>query len=404
VTPETPTGRRPRIFTASFGALLVAQGCFGYAFSSFFLLPKFLVTELSAGPVEIGRVAAAHGVTIVLLIPLIGGVADRRGRRAFLTGGALLMAAACFALPLVDEVGAPLFALRALQGLAFAMAFVGGATLAVDLAPPERLAQAIGIFGLTFLSMNAVAPASVEILSERFGWSAAFRVAGASALLCALLSRGLADRKAHTQTNLPAPGVLEFALRPRQLRISAVIALSGAALGALFNFYQPYALELGIFDLKGFFIAYAIAAVVVRVGFGEWIDRVGRRRVTLSCLCSYVAILAAMTQLRPGTLPLFGAAMGLTHGLFYPAFNAVAAEGAAPNERGKMMGLFQGSWQIGFSLAQVALGALAEVAGYPAAFLAASACAGASLLTLWTSSLGRDRQEVRGGSAASGTP
>jgi predicted MFS family arabinose efflux permease len=273
---------------------------------------------------------------------------------------------------------------------------VGGGTLAVDHAPPERLAQAIGIFGLTFLSMNAVAPAAVETIASYAGWPAAFRVAGASAVLCALLSLRLADRRDHADGGLPAPGVIEFALRPRQLRTSLVIGLSGAALGALFNFYQPFALELGMRDLKSFFIAYAIAAVVVRVGFGEVIDRVGRRRVSLVCLGSYIVILAAMTQLRPGTLAYFGAAMGLTHGLFYPAFNAVAAEGVAPNERGKMMGLFQGSWQIGFSLAQLGLGALAERAGYPAAFLAGSACAAASLVALWVSPDGRERSEVRG--------
>jgi MFS family permease len=397
VSTGTDPAPRPRILTRSFGALLVAQACFGYAFSSFFLLPKFLVTELSAGPVEIGWVAAAHGISIVLLMPLIGGIVDRRGRRAFLTGGALVMAIACFSLPMVEEVGGLLYFLRALQGLAFAMAFVGGATLAVDHAPPERLAQAIGIFGLTFLSMNAVAPAAVETIEALAGWPAAFRVAGASALLCALLSLRLADRRDHADGSAPAPGVIAFALRPRQLRTSLVIGLSGAALGALFNFYQPYALELGIRDLRSFFIAYAIAAVVVRVGFGEVIDRIGRRRVSLACLGAYIVILAAMTQLRPGTLPLFGGAMGLTHGLFYPAFNAVAAEGVAPNERGKMMGLFQGSWQVGFSLAQVGLGALAERAGYPAAFLAGSAFAASSFLALGASPDGRERSEVRGG-------
>jgi MFS family permease len=381
---------RPRILTPGFSALLVAQGCFGYAFSSFFLLPKFLVTVFSAGPSDIGRVAAAHGVTIVLLMPLIGAIVDRRGRRAFLTAGALLMATASFAIATVDQIGPMLFALRALQGLAFSMAFVGGATLAVDLAPPERLAQAIGIFGLTFLSMNAVAPAAVEEIAARVGWPAAFRVAGASALLCALLSLRLSDREGGAGGLAPLPDLIAFALRPRQLLISLVIALSGAALGGLFNFYQPYALELGIRNLKSFFVAYATMAVVVRVGFGELIDRIGRRRVALVCLCSYVVILAAMTRLRPGTLPFFGGAMGLTHGLYYPAFNALAAEGAAPNERGKMMGLFQGSWQIGFSLAQVGLGALAQRAGYPATFVAGSACALAALLALWISPVGRE--------------
>ena len=58
---------RPRLLTRSFSVLLVAQACFGYAFSSFFLLPKYLVLALSAGPEQIGYVTATHGVAAVVL-------------------------------------------------------------------------------------------------------------------------------------------------------------------------------------------------------------------------------------------------------------------------------------------------------------------------------------------------
>lgn len=377
------------LLTRGFAALLVAQAGFGYAFSSFLLLPKFLVTELGAGPAEIGRLEAVHGIAAVLLMPLVGGLADRTGRRRFLTGGALLMAATCFAFAWVDRVGPLLYALRAAQGAAFALAFSGGATLAVDQAPPQRLAQAIGWFGLTFLSMNAVAPAVVEELSGARGWAAAFASAGAASLASALLSRLVRDRRAASDAGEAAPGVWRFALQPRQLRTSAVIALAGAALGVVFRFYQPFALELGIEQVRGFFVAYAAAAVTVRIGFGEFVDRVGRRRVSLACLALYVLVLLGLTRLRPGTLALFGAAMGVTHGLFYPAFNALAAEAAGPREKGKAMSLFQAAWQVGFSLAQAGLGAFAERRGYPAVFAAGALCALAALAVLALSPEGR---------------
>lgn len=379
----------PRLMTRDFTALLVAQAGFGYAFSSFLLLPKYLVAALGAGPDDIGRVEAVHGVAIVLLMPLVGGVVDRMGRRDFLTGGALLMAAASFAFAGVDRVGPLLYALRALQGFAFAMAFSAGAALALDLAPPQRLAQAIGFFGSTFLAMNAVAPTVVEELAAGPGWGPAFASAGLAALLCAALSRFLRDRPSASSADAPTPGLWEFVRRPRQLRTSLVIALAGAALGVVFRFYQPFALSLGIEQVKGFFVAYAAAAVCVRIFLGELVDRTGRRRVALGCLVFYVAILLGMTRLAPGTLALFGAAMGATHGLFYPSFNAVAAEGAGAGERGKVMAVFQAAWQIGFAIAQGALGALALRAGYPAVFAAGALCALVALLVLALSPEGR---------------
>ena len=68
---------RPALLTRSFSVLLVAQACFGYAFSSFFLLPKFMANQLHAGPREVGQVLAAHGGTVVILLPLFGAAVDR---------------------------------------------------------------------------------------------------------------------------------------------------------------------------------------------------------------------------------------------------------------------------------------------------------------------------------------
>ena len=87
------TARADRLLTPGFTRLLVAQACFGYAFSSYFLLPKYLVTQLHAGPAEIGHVTALYGLFVVCCLPAMGVVVDRFGRRDFLTAGAVVMAA-----------------------------------------------------------------------------------------------------------------------------------------------------------------------------------------------------------------------------------------------------------------------------------------------------------------------
>jgi predicted MFS family arabinose efflux permease len=267
-----------RLLTRSFAALLVAQAGFGWAFSSYFLLPKFLVAELHAGPREAGLLTAAHNAAVVLLMPPMGALVDRFGRRRFLIAGALLMAAASLAFTTVDSFGPAIFTLRVLQALAFAMAFAAGSALAVDEAPPERVAQAIGFFGLTFLSMNAVGPVIVEAVSERAGWSAGFGLAAVGALACAVLSLRVRERAGVRSAEEPLSGLLGVATRPSQLRISAVIALVGAAFSSLFTFNQLFAFDSGIERLRDFFVAYAIGAIGVRVAFGASIDRFGRLR------------------------------------------------------------------------------------------------------------------------------
>jgi MFS family permease len=131
--------------------------------------------------------------------------------------------------------------------------------------------------------------------------------------------------------------------------------------------------------VRSFFVAYASAAVVMRVGFGSLIDRAGRRRVVLVTLALYLLVVGGMSALQPGWLPVFGAALGVAHGLFYPAYNALAVEAVSPHERGKLIGLFQAGFNFGVAAGALALGIVAERAGYPAVFWVAAGC----LLFAW---------------------
>ncbi len=379
------------LFTRGFVALLAAQACFGFSFSSFFLLPKFMTTELGAGPDEIGRVTGAFYVTAVLLGPLMGSVVDRRGRRVWLTAGALLMAAVSAAYVAVDEVGPLLYALRTLQGVAFAMAFVAGSALAVDEAPPERLALALGIFGLTMLSNNAIAPVLVEEIAGRSGWAPAFLAAAGVALLSAALSLRIRERP-RPPAGEPIPTLAEMVKRPGALRTGAVIALAGAAFGAMFTFPQPFAIEAGAERVQSFFIAYTAAALSARLAIGPFTDRLGRRRVSMVALFLYgVSTAGAMAIDRIGLAPI-GAAFGFAHGIFYPTFNALAVEDVGENERGKAMALFNGMFNVGYALGVFGLGMLAERAGYPPVFAVGAAAAFTGLAVLAS---GRSRSRPR---------
>ncbi|MEE2678373.1 MAG: MFS transporter [Myxococcota bacterium] len=375
----------PPLFTRSFVALLAAQAFFGLSFSSFFLLPKFMSVELGAGPAEIGRVSAVFFLAAVLLQPLMGSIVDRRGRRAFLTAGALLMAPACAGFVFVDSLGPLIYLLRTLQGLAFAMAFVAGSALAVDEAPPERLALALGIFGLTMLSNNALAPVLVEAIADRYGWEPAFLFSSFAAGISALLSLRVRERPVHA-TPAAASRLGDLLRRPEAGRVGLVVALAGAVFGVMFTFSQPFALELGMEHVRSLFVAYTVAAIVARLGLGPFADRLGRRRVAAVALVFYTAAAALAVGLGSSGLVLVGAAFGIGHGLFYPTYNALAVQDLAPHERGKGMALFNAAFNVGFTVGVFALGILAAHTGYPWVFGVASGLAVLAFLGLVTDS------------------
>ena len=154
-------------------------------------------------------------------------------------------------------------------------------------------------------------------------------------------------------------------------RAMAVVALLGVAYGGAFNFHQPYALSLGITQLRDFFLAHSLAAGGSRIVLGPFVDRIGLRRISLASLALYAVAVLAIAWLDRIGLLILGLGMGVSHGLFYPAYTGVVLEGCAPAERGRHIALLQAGLYLG--IGGFVLGAIAARWGYPVIFMLGSA-------------------------------
>jgi len=358
-----------RLLSRDLVAVLFAQTFFGYSFSSFLLFPKFLAVELGTNAAQIGQVATVNRFSTMVGLLVSGVMVDRFGRRPFLMGGALLMTLSSLSFFWVHEFGSLIFFLRGFQGLAFGMAFAAGSALVVDLAPPQKLAQAIGYFGVTMLSTNALAPLSVEALAAFSGWRLAFTIAALGAGVCVVASFLIREPDRGEVDKGQISGFLEVALDPKQLRCAAVIGIVGAAFATVFVLHQPFAVELGMDQLSLFFVGYTVAALGVRLGAGPFVDRMGRSRVAVGSLFLYAIAVGLTADLANVGLVALGVFLGLAHGFFYPSFNALAVEGASQHDRGKIMAVFQAWFTAGGALGTFFLGSLAYSEGFPAVFL-----------------------------------
>ena len=374
--PERTLWNRRFIF------LLLTQAGFGFAHSAFMMLPKWMATELDAGPDEIGRVVAVSAAGIVLFLMPAGAMVDRYGRKRFLAAGAALMAVTSACYVNVESIGLTLYGLRILQAIAFAYAFAGGAALCVDAAPPERIGQAVGLFGLAYVVMGAFAPAAVEEIVAASGWDSAFLLAAATSTWCAIGGLLIKEEPLATETSEPV-ALGQILTRPEMLWGITVVALLGMAFGCAMNFHQPYALDLGLTRLRDFFIANSLAAAACRLLLGPYMDRIGLRRVAIGSLTAYAGVMLSLVWLdRIGLAPI-GFGMGLSHGLFYPAYTGALLAGSPATERGRRMSIIQAGLNGGMGVGGVVLGWLAARAGYPIIFVisAAAVLFGAFLIT-----------------------
>lgn len=371
--PQEPT--EPPLFTRDFALVLATQFTFGFAFSSFLLLPKFVVTVLHGSPSQVGYVGALAVLTAVLVSPPCGKLLDRGRRVPLVLVGCLLSGFAALGFLFVTEAGPYLYGVRAVQGVAYTLYYVAAGTLVADLSPPKRLGQALGWFGAGGLLMNAIATLIAEGVAARFGWHAVFYAAAASGFLAAVLSLFLREPEraasaANALPSSPAPAV----------KRNAVLwgaAAGGAAFGALFTFTQPLALSLGDSNISPLFAGYTAAALLVRLGFGNLADRVGRARVGGGALGVYALVVAMTAGLSRGWLAPLGVGFGLAHGAFYPSLNALALEGVARGERGSAGAWFNAAFNAGVLLVTFCFGHVAQLYGYRSVFLIVACLAAA---------------------------
>ena len=373
-----PTAESPSIWTRSFLTVVTAQMAFGYASSTFLLLPKYLAMQAHASASQIGHVMAVTGVAAVAAIPLVGAAIDRFGRKPLILLGCAMTALYAFGWVGVTGLGLRVDALQVLGGVGFMFAFNAAGTLVADQAPPARLGQAIGVFGASNMAMSAIAPAAAELLAVRVGWRAAFGLAGAVALVALALAQRIDERgRPLAQPSRATGGDLfgvqaVLALLRRQLPQALAMVSCGAAFAAVSTFYQPFVLAQGATHVSPFFVGFTVASVATRVFFGSLPDRLGRRRTAIASYIGYALMVLLMTLLTPARLLVFGFMFGCAHGVFYPALSAMCVEQAPAAERGRAMTLVMGSFRLGNVVSVLALGWVAELYGYRAVFVLAA--------------------------------
>lgn len=364
--------------------VLGAASVWGFAFSTFYLLPKFLAQELHAGPSEIGLTVGVFSIATVVATPFAGWVVDRFPRRYAMVAGSVLMAVAAAGFLGVHGLGALLDGLRVVQGLSYALVVTAVGTLVADVVPRAKLNQALGLSGSSMLVMNALAPAVAEPLAIAAGWPVVFALAAFAAAVAAVVAAGIREPSSiHAAVGKGGMRAL-FAQRITR-HYGAVIMLTGAAFGAVFSFEPALALALGRARVGGFFVAYGIAAIVVRVGFGSVPARLGSYRVARGALALYAVVVLALAFAGPHALEPLGALFGIAHGLFYPAVNAIAVTAVRAHERGRMVAVFTGAFAAGLAAGSALLGHLAAVGGYASVFVVAAGGVAVALAVLCAS-------------------
>lgn len=346
----------PPLLSGPFARVTAANFFFFLNFASFFLLPLY-VKALGGSEATVGAVMGTGGVATLLVLPLIGFAIDRFGRRRFFALGTVGMAAAALGYLFIDAIGPVLYGLRLVQGVSFAAAFTASTTLAAELAPPSRRAEALGVFGISTLLTHALAPTLGEELIRRRGFPALFVVAAACTIVPLLFLHGVPRHRGAAAATQPA----RWRVSRLQWVLIATMTFSGMGFGAVMTFIPTFVRGTGLGRVAFFYGSYTATAILTRLVGGGLSDSLGRRAVvlpTLLMLATSIFVLAVVRSVP--VLVLAGTLFGAAQGLSYPTMHAFLVD-LSPNEHlGRAQALFNGAFNLGVMSSAFIFGVVAD--------------------------------------------
>jgi MFS family permease len=357
---------------AAFFLVAGANFLFFLNFAFFFLLPIWVLGH-GGGEEVAGRVTGAAGLAGLVALPFVGWLLDRFGRRRFMIAGAAMTACASLGFIGVEEIGPSLYALRIVQGVGFTCAFTGAQTLAVLFSPVQRRAEAIGWFGISTIVTHAISPALGEELIRRWGFDAMFAVGGGLGLLAVGLAC-MVPRPPELMATAVADGTTRNDARKALAAAIFTTVAYGVGFGATQTFVPVLMARFDLGRVGGFFVAWSVAAVGVRLLLGSASDRLGRRKVLIPAMAmmSFAVLLLSFVRDYRGLVAI-GALFGTAQGLLYPTMNALVTDWSTPGNIGRTQSLFSGSFSLGISTCSFFFGSIVESHGYQTMFLAAMA-------------------------------
>lgn len=335
------------------------------------VLPRYVEDVLDGGGTQVGLAVGAFAVSAALLRPWVGRVGDDRGRRILIVGGGLTAAVSIAGYGLPGGL-AVLLLLRLVTGAGEAAMFVGAATSAQDLAPPERRGQAASFFSISVYGGLGVGPPLGEWLYRAHGPGSAWAVAAASCLVAAVLALAMPAHVPPDEAPPPRQRGWRAALHPAGLRPGVILALGACGFAGFSSFVPLYVDEIGLDDAGPAFVEYAAIVLVIRILGSRLPDALGTRRGPLAALALQATGLVLMgawgtvAGLYTGT-----AVFALGVSLLYPSLFPAVVDAARPEERSQAIATFTLFFDLSQGLGAPFLGTVVAVAGERSAFVAA---------------------------------
>ncbi len=335
------------------------------------LLPIY-AKDLGATGVWIGVIFAGYAISRTVVLPFVGKLSDRRGRKMVISVGLFIFALTSFAYVLANNVGS-LLVIRLLQGVAagfvqpIAQAYIG------DIAPEGEEGKWMGLFNATFLVGWGCGPLMGGILTDYFGMNSAFYVMGGLNVL-AFLGVALFLPEVTHQKKETAPGssFKDIASSNLSRGLFSFQIGDSAHRGIVQTFIPVFGgLTLGLSSsLIGTILSVLVlGAGLIQIFTGRLADRFNKRSiVVIGSLGILISMILVPQAVGFWSLMFFLAIAIIGDATALPSASALVIEEGRKFGMGMSMAMFNMGMGVGMSVGPILAGLASDLLGVEFSF------------------------------------
>ena len=327
-------------------------------------------SDMGGGSSGAGLATAAFMLSTVLTQVTMPRLLGRFGYRKVLVVGLLFLGLPAFLYSFVGGVPG-ILAVTLARGIGFGIVTVVFAALVVELAPPERRGEALGLFGVAITLPTIFCNPLGLWLVDASGYAIVFLLGGFSPLL-ALFVVALIHNDSFSRTDEGKAGFLEGLRRGPLLRLFLIFAAATSATGVMVTFLPLALPDAGLFSPAMALLVFGLASTLSRLWAGRFGDRRDPHLLLAPGLLASALGTAALPHGGPTTLGgavLFGVGLGLLqNSTLMLTMNRVADD-----ERGLGSTLWNVSFDAGTGIGAFFFGFLVGVGGFDLAFYLSAA-------------------------------
>ena len=338
------------------------------------LLPT-IAEDLGATGFWMGMIFSGYAISRAIIMPVMGGLSDKYGRKILITSGLLLLAVISLLYLLAHSVYT-LTAVRLLHGLAAGMIIPVAMAYAGETAKEGKEGSAMGIINMMFYLGLAVGPLIGGIFWHAFGMAPVFYVmSGISVFVFLLVLFFLPEIRNPKASKIEEHDPFKTLIKRDAVKIILLIALITAfRTGVLLSFLPSHA--------SGFNINAAQVGIILSVGviftgilqpcFGIVADKLSKYKMLLQIVIgSFIGtIVLFMVPLCHDftTLLLANVLIGLGAAISMPVATDIAVVIGKKVGMGSWMGIFNTTISLGVIIAPLMSGVVMDYSGINSVF------------------------------------